>query len=177
MSVKEKIRPHELAAMAADAVGTEAESTSWIVDWVKADKNFLRDNLDEIVACWARNLMARYRNDERRNIVGGSRHLAASDTAPPAYSSQLSAAINANFSRLMDRPIWGGKKIADATPEEIRASARDFSLRGNTMLREARFNNLIADAAEKNGVGINEPVRTGLSPKTFEQLWEESDAA
>lgn len=176
---KEGIVPKDLARMAMEASSNiNVDATEWALDWMRKNPKWVSQHQDEMMRYWIGHHIRTASSGNHRALRGDA---GVGTALQPAnilpFQSALTQAVNANWSRMMDAPIWGGKKIADATPDEIRESARNFALNGNSMLRRSRFEIAIAEAAEKNGAGSNEPVRNVLSPTTFEQLWEKSDAA
>ncbi|RYG81390.1 MAG: hypothetical protein EON59_14700 [Alphaproteobacteria bacterium] len=174
-----ELSPAMVARMALEACeNIRLDATEWMVAYIRDNPSWASCHADEMARRWANDTVGREIMTASQSTFGVRRvgHAASEATVVP-FQSALTEAVNSNFSRLMDSPIWGGKKIGDATPEEIRESARQFGDNGRTLLRKSRWQLAIADAAEKNGAGINEPVRKVLSPKTFEQLWEQTDAA
>ena len=169
--------PMDVARLALEAnENSVAGATDWFLNWMRENPQWSALHTDAILRRWAMDTVTHAIKGER---VAAERQHRRNDVPSGVvpFQSALTEAVNANYCRMMDAPIWGGKKIGDATPQEIRESAHLFAENGKTMVRKAVWQNAIADAAEKNGAGINEPVRKVLSPKTFEQLWEESDAA
>lgn len=172
------LTPADVVRMAMEASDNERlAATDWAVDWVRSNPEWAKSHFGEMMRSWFSWRIGMLVSDERRVSSGerGGGGYSAANVTP--FKSALTEAVNANYSRMIDSPIWGGKPIGNATPEEIRESARQFDLHGKSMIRKARWQILVADAAEKNGAGVNEPVRTALTPKTFEQLWEETDVA
>lgn len=167
----------EVTLLAIEAKGQIiSEARQWMLDWLRKNPEWIAAHLEEVVGSWANEQLRRAVQDNNRALRGDQHGSMIDKTAITPFETALTEAINANYSRMMDASIWGGKKIGDATPDEIRDSARRFAENGSSMLRQHRWQSAIAEAAEKNGAGPNEPVRNVLSPTTFDQLWEQSDA-
>lgn len=170
-----EILPIDLGRMALEATDDcMAKATDWAFDWLKQNPAWAANYAEDMARKWAEAQVGYALKVARRKI--GQASTSPSPVVVP-FQSQMTAAIEANYSRMIDAPIWGGKKIGDATPQEIRESADQYHKQGSNMIRKSAWQIAIAEAAEKNGAGINEPVRKVLAPKTFEQLWEETDAA
>jgi len=168
----------ELVRMAMEATEySSAAAVDWALGWIRSNPAWRAAHEEEIIRAWLVVRVGMVTKNERQACAEERQGGGYSTANVTPFKSALTEAVNANYSRMIDSPIWGGKRIGDATPEEIRESARQFDLHGKSMIRKARWQVAVADAAEANGAGVNEPVRSALTPKTFEQLWEEADVA
>lgn len=127
------------------------------------DREFIEANLSAIVRTWAAANVAHALNRFRRVSV-----------APPAAvdGSIFNAAVQANYKRFMERPLWGGKPIGNATAAEILASADSYQRQAHTMTKEAEWQSAVAAALGKNG-NAEDRVCDCLTEATLAKLWEE----
>lgn len=178
---EDELLPKDVARLALDACDNLiADATQWAVDWMSANPAWVARYQDEMARRWMLNHLHRAVNDQRHLATGGAPAHHAGNRAQEnvvAFQSQLTATIADNYSRMMDAPLWGGKRIGDATPPEIRESAEQFAKSGKAMTRKANWQTAVADAAEKNGVGPTDKIRESLSERTLAKLWEESCVA
>lgn len=179
MSAAEKITeeylPSHLAREALEGTdGSRLEATAWALDWLRKHRAWADMHWEAMATAWLDKTIGREISDVRRSSVRQSHKTGGGDVVP--FQSQLTAAIADNYSRMMDAPLWGGKRIGDATPYEIRESAEQFARNGKSLARKAYWQIAVAEHAEKNGIGPDERVRDSLSEATLARLWEEANA-
>lgn len=171
------LQPHQLAKMAMENTdGSRAAGTEWIIKWLSENPNWLNAHLSDVCRDWASNQVGLQLNKSRHVSIFGN---VRKDKKPTLVQSRpLKTAIEGEYSRFMDFPLHGtGKKIGDATPAEVRESAEKFALSGRSIMRRARWQFAVADAALKNATSGTDCIRESLSEATLYNLWEESNAA
>lgn len=176
---KDELLPKDIVRMALAASNNIVQQgVEWMLAWIMDHPEWIAVHQDAILRAWVQGHMNNELNYQRNSCLGtGAKQKGARSENIVSFQSALTEAINSNYSRMMDAPLYGGKRIGDATPAEIRASAEQFQTNGKSMLKKAVWQFRVAEKAEENGCGVNEPVRTALTPKTFEELWEASDVA
>lgn len=153
--------------------GTVMEASFTLKKMVLDDAALVSSLLDMVVDDWADYRVRKELTSRRTYRLGGVR------TVPDTNIVEVDGAvfrnaINANAARMMDVPLWGGKRLGDATAEEIRQSAENYRTNGNNMLHKARWQFAVADAADKNKLGDKDRIRDILSEATISKLWEET---
>lgn len=123
------------------------------------------DQLGSWARAWA---YERVHSLVRRDRQSSLRPVVANDT----FGQSLQGAMQAELTRMMDTPIFGGKKLRDATVEEVRESARRYALLAEDTGRKARWQNAVADVAEKKK---GKTIGSALTEKVLVELWDKSD--
>jgi hypothetical protein len=152
-----------------DAGGDMSLAVEMLSERLLADRTLCNSMLPQLVHCWASDAIRDLLQKQRRSVI---RAIDGSGSSA-AFGAALGQAMRNEATRLMDMPIFGGKRLADATPEELRESARRYDLVATDARRKARFHQLVADAAAKKGDG---PIGKTLTERTLITLWEKSDA-
>ena len=133
---------------------------------VIADKALAKQLLPEMVKVWAREEVCGYVSRKRTKI--------AVVANSGKFSASLKSTATAEVTRLMEMPLYGGKRIGDAIPSEIRDSAGQYQAAALTMATRARWQSAVADAAER--VAADKPTRETLSERDLQALWEANNA-
>lgn len=161
----------ELREVIAEAI-QKAESTDEAIEALigemRARPHLVAANINEILHYWARAQCDVFRRAQRTNV---ERRVAGSTER---HRSAMGAAINAEYRRLMDMPLYGGKPISKATAAEIRESAGRYASQAGDMARKARWQIKVADAVT---LASNRPDATPakvLSETTLSKLWNEA---
>lgn len=126
-----------LARQAYDASdGTIQDATEILFRRATSDHAFITEKLPEIVRSWCA--------EQIGHLVGSVR--LAAWTAPnydaKGKGERLANAITAS---LLDFPLPGGKRLADATPEEVREGAAFFRSQAEDMSWKARWLDKVAE--------------------------------
>jgi len=111
--------------------------------------------------------------DRVHELVAQRRRVILREAPSKDFGPSLQVAMRNEIGRYMNTPIFGGKRLGDATPDEVRESARRYGLLANDANRKARWYEMIADAASKKG---DAPISKTLSEQALAQMWEQSDA-
>lgn len=157
----------QLALAALDDAGGDLETAADALSAkILSSPDLIKTHLAKIVEAWAHEQIRFALRDQRKSIVRS-----ASAMSRPG----LDAAMRNELARLMDMPIYGGKRIGDATPAEIRASAGQYRTSARSYGVQATWQEAVAAAAEKNGPA-DKPIKSTLSEATLAKLWEEADA-
>lgn len=161
--------PAELARAALDDADSDLEAaTDALTAKLLASPELIKTHLRKIVSEWARQQIMAVLKGRRQHIIEVAR--------TGSFQEGLQTAMRNELTRLMDIPIFGGKRLGDATPEEVRESAARYNALAKDTARKAHWQQLVADTAEKNG-GASSPIASTLSEATLNKLWEEADAA
>lgn len=127
-----------------------------------ADKTFIAEKLPEIVRAWC---------DERIRMHVGAIRL-STWTPPNADPKGKGARLtNAIANSLLDFPLPGGKRLGDATPQEVRAGAAMYRMQADDMAWKARWLEKVADAA-----GRKRTISAALSESDLRKLQEQTNA-
>ncbi|MEQ5789054.1 hypothetical protein J3454_14250 [Erythrobacter sp. NFXS35] len=174
----------ELATLAQEAIELacqdRAAARATLVATVLADAALQARHLEYIVGIWAEAEISTAITNRRATVM---REVTASveRVNGTAFQSALREAAANNLARFADMPIWGGKRLADATPAELRESARRYALLSSDAARKSRWQELVADAADakvsaKRKATPETPIGTLLDEVTLRNLWEQADA-
>lgn len=153
-----------------DAEGDPERAIDLLTSRILADPKIVSSYLPEWAKTWARQRIS--------NIVanGRAKIIRVVSSAQPAetggFSKALGQAMSNEFRRLMDMPIHGGKRIADATPDEVRESAAWYQQTANGYARMACWQHAVAVEAAKNG---GDTIGASLSEATLTRLWSEAN--
>lgn len=105
-------------------------------------------------------------------LVANERKSSLRPVGNDSFGEALKGAMQTELTRLMYTPLFGGKRMCDATPDEVRESARRYAMIADDTGRKARWQEAVAEAAEKKrGRTIGE----ALNEKTLARLWDQSD--
>lgn len=161
----EEIRIEQIAL--DDAGGDPDKAVELLTERILEQPEIVQAHLPEWAKAWAYHKVRMLLGQRRVSIlaaVGGGNS--------GTFADHLATAIKNEADRLMDLPIFGGKRLADATAEEVRESARRYAALASDNARKARFYDLVADAAEKKGGGVIGKV---LNENGLTSLWEKAD--
>lgn len=106
------------------------------------------------------------------SLIAHDRKASLRPVANDTFGDALKGAMQAELTRMMDTPLFGGKRMRDATVEEVRESARRYALLAEDTGRKARWQELVAEAAEKKRA---KTIGTALTEKVLVELWDKSD--
>ncbi len=163
-------------SLALDALnrmgGDSALAINMLADRLLADPELIEANLAAMAKSWAREQVGAALTEWRAQII---RQASGIVPRPPAYAGQLAAAMVAEHSRMMDFPLYGGKRLGDATIAEVRESAASYAAISRDTGRKARWQAMIAEAAAATGDELA-PIQSILSEATLVNLWGEADA-
>lgn len=172
--------PTEIAKLIISQCDDNATAMAKMVVWIERHPDWEKAHLPAMRAAWVGTLLSVANADQRRSLanqVGQSAVRGASNSTPrasaDAFVRDLAGAVQRNHLRMMDMPLWGGKRLRDATPDEIRASAEQYRTRGSTMLRLARFQTAVAEKAA--AADMTKPIGSTMSADEIDALWEASD--
>lgn len=154
-----------------EAGGDASRAIEILTRSILADEVRIAELLPNLVHNWAASRIGAELANRRRAIFAAQAQHRIEIESPRIAPDLRRAARNERL-RLLDTPIWGGKRLADATPAELRESARQYSEKSTDMARKARWQNAIADAAAKKGNG---PVGAHLSEDAVAKLWEKAN--
>ncbi len=145
-----KIEPEEvsLERLALDeAAGDPPRAVEILTERILAEPDIVQAHLRDWARAWAHAkihyLLAARRKAILRAVGNGE-----------TFANGLATAMSNEFSRLMDMPIFGGKRLGDATPDEVRESAVRYQAIANNNATEAQWHRKVADAAEAKGAGL-----------------------
>lgn len=149
-----------------DAGGDPQAAVELLTDRILGEPEIVQTHLRDWARTWAHQKIHGLLKSKRQAII---RAVNSNDT----FSNALNAAMKSNFDRLMDMPIYGGKRLADATPDEVRESARRYQEVADNNSQQARFQRKVAEEAEKKGEG---PIGKVLTEEALSRIWSEADA-
>lgn len=135
-----------------------------LVARVKTDPAFRDQHLDAMAREWADRCVRSVMTSIRSNVVAANN--------PSRLASALELAGRNEAVRLMDMPIWGGKRLGDATPPELDESALNYAKQSKDMAIKSRFQARIADLVRKHA-GEDATVAQAVSAATLQQAWDE----
>lgn len=184
--------PTQLVAKMIDETPDSNAAAEAMLAWMDAHPNWEKVHLPAMRTAWVnlqigamlsnhrRELMERTAREQQRSlalerldkVVGESPIVTA--TKPVV---DFAAALRENYRRMIDMPLWGGKRLGDATMAEIAESARRFHLSSKTMERQARFHAAVAAEMERLDVDPDWRAADVLSADAIDQIWEKTDAA
>lgn len=164
MQVAEKIELTLEEIALDDARGDMMEAVKILTARILANGDAVRMMPD-----WAR----AWAYDRVHELVAQRRRVILKEAPSKSFGPNLEVAMRNEVGRFMNTPIFGGKRLGDATPEEVRESARRYGLLADDASRKARWYELIANEAAKKG---DKPVSETLSEDDLAQMWEKSDA-
>ena len=155
-----------LERLALDEAGGDApRAVEILTDRILANPEIVQAHLPDWARAWAHAKVHGLIASKRQAIL---RVAGRSD----GFANALVGAMSNELARLMDTPIFGGKRMAEATPEEVRESATRYQALADNNARMARWQRLVADeAAAKKGSTIGET----LTEATLARLWSEAD--
>ena len=148
-----------------DAKGDPVAAVELLTKRILADPDIVRDDFHKWAHSWSHAKVYGLLAQQRRTIL----RVVNSDN----FASALSSAMNNEMVRLMDMPIFGGKRMADATPAEVRESAKRYELLADDTARKARWQNMVAAEAEKVGADV---IGAALTEDALVRLWGAADA-
>lgn len=160
----EEIRIEQLAL--DDAGGDPEKAVELLTDRILEQPDIIQAHVRDWARAWAHGKVHDLLSTKRASII-----LAVSNNSGN-FANSLAVAMKNERDRMMDMPLFGGKRLADATPEEVRESSRRYSALASDTARKARWQSMVADAAEAKGGGI---IGKALTEKALTQLWEKSD--
>ncbi len=169
MRTSEKIMPDEvpLEQIAFDeANGDPPKAVEILTARVLAEPEIVSAHLSDWARAWAHAKIHGILAAQRKSIL---RSVGSSDK----FGNSLAAAMSNELGRLMDMPIFGGKRLGDATPYEVRESAARYQAIANNNATEARWQLMVADEADEKGGGIIGKV---LNEETLTRLRSEASA-
>lgn len=159
----------KLEVAALDATGGDVvRAIDYMVERVLENEDMLRAHREEMCRIWARQRIGNALQSWRHKIIKYAEN-------PARFADQLAGAMGAEYSRLMDMPLFGGKRLGDATALEIRESANRYASISKDAARKARWQISVADAAEQGG-SAELPIKSILSEATLTKLWSDADA-
>lgn len=164
----EEITLEELALEEAD--GDMQQAVEIMTDRLLENPAYVKSLLREWAKAWA--------YDRVHSFVALKRRIAMQARPNDARAAEaLRVAVRMNALRVMDTPIFGGKRLGDATVEEMRESARRYEMLADDTRRKACWHALIADEAEKRvGVSSETPIGDILSEEVVASLKEQANA-
>ena len=136
-------------------------ATELLAEQVLAQPKLVKEMLPAWAKAWAFGQVATEVSNRRRAIARAN--------GPKVDGSTFRAAVEANHSRLMEMPIFGGKPIGGATPTEVFASAERYESLAKDSGHKARWQRAVAEAA-----GNAETIAQALSEARLAVLWEEA---
>lgn len=114
--------------------GTIEDATDRLFDLVTADKIFIAEHMPAILRTWC--------GDQIGALVGNIRLKAW--TPPNADPGQRQSRLTEAVMSLLDFPLPGGKRLADASRPEVEAGALFYRKQADDMAWKARWLQLIA---------------------------------
>lgn len=160
-----ELSPTDLAREAlAEANNLSNDAVAIMVKRVLEDETFFAQYREAMVGEWCRRRVEIVLKDNRRDAVNG---------VVRVDGQIFRDAAQANATRLMEMPIWGGKPIGEATADEIYESADLHDKTARTHTQQAEWQAAVAKALEKNG-NPGDKCRDCLSETTLAALWEET---
>lgn len=179
-SVKTAMDPHgqhepdEIAELVAaaldDSDGNIIEAADALADKLIQTPALVKEHLRDWARSWAYHRITDILAIRRKSIVRGL----AGPTPAAGFQNALGAAVQSEFDRLMDMPLFGGKRLGDATAAEVRESAERYDTKAKDMARKARWQIAVAEAVESGSNGEDATVRGTLAEATLIRLWEEA---
>lgn len=149
-----------------DANGDLPTAVNLLTARILAHPEIVKQHLPEWARAWAHakvhGLIAARRQTILRSVGKSSQ-----------FSTALAGAMSNEMQRLMETPIFGGKRLADATPAEVRESAARYQALADNNAQMARWQRLVADAAAEKDA---ETIGAALTEATLARLWSEADA-
>jgi len=115
------------------------------------------------------------RQEAKAGAVIGTIEPKATKRAAPAPVVSMGDVIRLNSERYLDTPIWGGKRLRDATIAEVRDCARNYHITGTTMITNSRRYAAIAAAAARTGADDTATIGSTLDEQTVRHIWEKTD--
>ena len=164
-------QPDTITAMAracleasADNIDTAAAA---MADKLLGSPDLLREHLTTVVRQWARAQIL--------SIIGKRRMQIVANQGGQNFRESLDTAMRNEYGRFMDMPLYGGKRLGDATPREVRESAEQYGAISKDARRKARWQEAIAAEAYKQGKA-HEPIRNTLNEAALARMWEDANA-
>ncbi|AJA07461.1 hypothetical protein SKP52_02630 [Sphingopyxis fribergensis] len=163
---KAKIETVPLERIALDDAGGDPQAAvEMLTDRILAEPEIVQSHLRDWAKAWAHAKVHSLLANQRKRILG-----TATGTG---FAKALAAGMEAEMGRWMDMPLYGGKLMKNATPDEVRESAASYQAIADHNAGEARWQRKVADAADAKGGGIIGKV---LNEKTLAALRSEADA-
>jgi hypothetical protein len=165
---EQALKASELAAQfLADANDDRDRAAELLADYLLSRPALLRVHLMSLVLTWAKGQIGAALSKRREAIISAA--------SRPDSGERLVSAMRNEFTRLMDMPLYGGKRLGEATAVELRESARQYAQLAKATSTQAAWQEKVAAAAEKNG-SPTDRISAVLSEKTLAKLWEETNA-
>lgn len=143
-----------------DADGDVAAATQKLFRYLSENKEYLRTIIASAIAVAAKNSIGVKMRQERQGIY---RAASASGQSKEAFAAYVEAAKEA---ALMEVRIWGGKKLGDATRDELLASADEYEGRGTDLIHKANFHRAVGRLIPENKIA-----RDVLNESKLAKLW------
>ncbi len=146
-----------------DSDGTIEDAIGILFDYAGRDKTFISEHLPALLKAWCR--------DEISGLVGAIRLKA---WRPPNMSETGNGArLRAAFKMtLLDFPLPGGKRLGDASAQDVRDGATHYALLAADTAHKARWLFKVADA-----VPDDEMVSQVLTDTDLRKMQEETSAS
>lgn len=142
---------------------TLEDATDILFDCVVDDKEFLAEKMPQILRAWCYEQISSH----------VSRIRLASWTAPNYQKQSKTERIRLAFSdKLMDFPLIGGKRLGDASKDEVQASAASYLEQANTLAHRGRWLNAVAKK-----LNANTTVSQALTEAELRELQEKTNAS
>lgn len=133
-------------------------------DRIMDDVSLVRDNLQKWIENVARQRVALVFKNRRTMI----------ERVHSDFGTALASAMEAEFTRFMEMPLFGGMPLGRSTAADVRESAAQYEKMSSTAARRARWQYAVAEAAEKNADRSDATISQTLSEATLAKLWEAS---
>ena len=164
MSAPDKLEELPLERIALDeADGDLPLAVEILTDRILSQPEIVQAHLRDWARAWAHAKVHGLIAAKRKAIV-------RSINSRGSFAASLAGAMSNEMLRLMDTPIFGGKRIADATPAEVRDSAARYQALADNNAQMARWQRLVADEAKDA-----ETIGAALTEATLARLWSAAD--
>jgi hypothetical protein len=163
----------ELRELIASVVRNGEDSEAMVGTLVQAmldQPELMQRNLPEILHYWARAQVQALRSHIKAHI----QRAANGQEQAMAHRSAVGIAIAAEYSRMADMPLYGGKPIGKATAAEIRSSAGRYASQAGDMARKARWQLRVADEIVRTSNREDATAGRVLSEEILKRLWVEA---
>lgn len=157
-----------------DAKGDVGKAVTLLTERILSDKKFIDMMLPEWAKLWAYQKVHGAIAADRREVIVTNMQSKIDGGSCASFTSALKSAVASEKARFLDMRIFGGKRIADATADELRESARRYRELAEDTSIKSRFHAMIADAVDKAKAAT---AGQAVSEDQLSTLWNEAESA
>lgn len=161
-----------IADMALERADYDRErAVEELVKLIMDDEVYVKENFERIMSHWARSLIQNASCRQRKAVT---REIKIVDRG--VFSENLRDAMRNARIRMMDDPVYGGKRLGDCTIVEVRESASEYAKMARSHDARAKFHSAVAEEAARNAQAETDRIRDVLTEQTLLRIKEQTDA-